>query len=206
LHLKKTIIYIDGQNIHHGLEDALGIDSRYLNFRKFCEEKIACAAHGKEIVAIKYYSAKYPQERDPVKHGRDADFFRMLEEVQNIRVIEGKFRVPQDKSLPPVEKGVDVRLATDLIFDAFLGGYEVAYILSADTDLVPAIKQIKGNVNFKKLEIHNFAFKKLNDFIHSCDYVGMIYPNVIKKYHDPKNFAATSTGMAHLAAKFNSKK
>lgn len=204
--MKKTIIYIDGQNIHHGLADALGLDSRYLNFRKFCEEKIACAEHGKQIVAIKYYSAKYPQERDPVKHSRDADFFKVLEEAQNIRVVEGKFRIPQDKTLPPVEKGVDVRLATDLIFDAFLSEYEVAYVLSADTDLVPAIRQIKGNAKFKNLVINNFSFNKLNDFIHACDYVGLIYPNVIKKYHDPKNFGATPAGLAHLANKFNSKK
>lgn len=186
--------------------DNLGLDSRYLNFRKFCEEVIAPKKHNKEIMAIKYYSAKYPLERDPVKHSRDADFFKVLEKDQNIRVIEGKFRVPPDKSLPPVEKGVDVRLATDLIFDAFLGGYEVAYVLSADTDLVPAIKQIKENPNFKNLIINNFSFNKLNDFIQSCDYVGLIYPNIIKKYHDPKNFGATSAGIAHLANKFNSKK
>lgn len=185
--------------------ETTGLDSRYLNFRKFCEEEIASKKHQKEIVAIKYYSAKYPQERDPVKHSRDADFFKVLKDKQDIKVIEGKFRVPPDINLPPVEKGVDVRLATDLVFDAFLNSFEVAYILSADTDLVPAIKQIKDNINFQKLVINSFSFNRLNDFIEACDYAGLIHPNKIKKYHNPKNFAATPSSFDHLATKFNGK-
>lgn len=200
---KKTIVYIDGQNFHHGLEEVCNLDSRFINIRKFVEEVLT--NQGKQLEAIKYYSAKYPQDRDPYKHGRDAAFFKNLEEKQNIRVIEGKFLVPQDKSIPPREKGVDVRLATDLIFDAFLGNFEVAYIISSDTDLVPAIKQIRGNGNFKNLIINNFSFNKLNDFIHACNYVGLIFPDIIKKYHDPTWFYASESSKNALAAKFNKK-
>ncbi len=200
---KKTIVYIDGQNFHHGLEQTCGLDSRYINIRKFVEDVLV--SHGKQLEAIKYYSAKYPLERNAYKHGRDAAFFTNLEEKQNIRVIEGKFLTPQDLRLPPREKGVDVRLATDLIFDAFLGNYEVAYIISSDTDLVPAIKQIKENGNFKGIVINNFSFNKLNDFINTCDYVGLIFPNKIKKYYDPSWFSVSQGSIKALLDKHRKK-
>ena len=41
------------------------------------------------------------------------------------------------------EKGVDVKLATDLLVGAYENIYDTAILISSDTDLIPAIKQIK---------------------------------------------------------------
>ncbi len=199
---RKAIVYIDGQNFHHQLETVCKLDSRYINFKKFSEDVLA---KGKMLENVKYYGAKYPQQRDPYKHGRDAAFFLHLEKTQSVRVIEGKFLVPADRSIPPREKGVDVRLATDLIFDAFHNSYDDAYIISSDTDLVPAIKQIKESSSFRDKKIFNFSFQKLNDF-NVCDGVFLIFPNTIKKYHSPKDFPADSTMVNQLKDRFNSKK
>lgn len=42
------------------------------------------------------------------------------------------------------EKGVDVQLAVDLLVGAYENTYDTAIILSSDTDLIPAIKKVKG--------------------------------------------------------------
>jgi uncharacterized LabA/DUF88 family protein len=39
------------------------------------------------------------------------------------------------------EKGVDVRIAIDLLIGAFRDTYDEAFIVSSDTDLLPAIKE-----------------------------------------------------------------
>lgn len=42
------------------------------------------------------------------------------------------------------EKGVDIRLATDLIRLAWSGGYDIAILVSADKDFVPVVEFLKS--------------------------------------------------------------
>ena len=42
-----------------------------------------------------------------------------------------------------VEKQVDVRIAVDLVIKAYQDEYDVAYLLSADGDFVPAVKEVR---------------------------------------------------------------
>ncbi len=53
------------------------------------------------------------------------------------------------------EKGVDVKIAVDLVTGAYEDTYDTAVIVSSDTDLIPAIKHVlqKG----KKVEYVGFS-------------------------------------------------
>ena len=42
------------------------------------------------------------------------------------------------------EKGVDVQIAIDLIVDAIEDRYDTAMVASSDTDLIPAIRYVRG--------------------------------------------------------------
>ena len=53
------------------------------------------------------------------------------------------------------EKGVDVKLAVDLMIGAVDNLYDTAIIISSDTDLIPAIKYIR---NAKKKNIEYVGF------------------------------------------------
>lgn len=44
----------------------------------------------------------------------------------------------------PEEKGVDVELAVDLVFNAARKNYDVGIVVSTDTDLVPALQAVKN--------------------------------------------------------------
>ena len=78
----KVIFYIDGQNVHHSLEE-IGIDSYAFNFRKFCED---CLKNWKAVteIHIKYYGALFPREIDQNKHECDSRFYDRLQQKQNI--------------------------------------------------------------------------------------------------------------------------
>lgn len=41
------------------------------------------------------------------------------------------------------EKGVDVKIATDLVAMAYAGEYDVAILVSGDSDLAPAVREVR---------------------------------------------------------------
>ena len=47
------------------------------------------------------------------------------------------------------EKGIDVKLATDLIVGAVDKKYDVAIVISSDTDLVPAVDWVRNRMKLK---------------------------------------------------------
>jgi len=53
------------------------------------------------------------------------------------------------------EKGVDVKIAVDMLIGAYENYYDTAILVSSDTDLIPAIKQIK--FLGKKIEYIGFS-------------------------------------------------
>jgi uncharacterized LabA/DUF88 family protein len=194
--MAQVVVYIDGQNFFHGLE-SWGLDGKSFNFKSYATS----ITEGKTLVAIKYYGAKYPKRLSLRKHNADDAFFKSLERM-GVTVVEGKFKIDDSTGRPIArEKGVDVRLATDLIFDAVFGTYDHAYVLSSDTDLVPAIEQTKKQ--FKEKKIFNFSFQRLQEFIRSCDSCLLIYPDRAKKFIDPAAFQPTHQTISDLRSRFN---
>ncbi len=56
------------------------------------------------------------------------------------------------------EKGIDVKIATDLLAGAFDNQYDAAIIVSSDTDLIPAIDRIRHK-HKKKVEYVGFSIE-----------------------------------------------
>ena len=59
------------------------------------------------------------------------------------------------------EKGIDVKLATDLIVGAIDNQYDTAIIVSSDSDLIPAIDWVRHR-NKKKVEYIGFSIPNDN--------------------------------------------
>jgi len=62
----------------------------------------------------------------------------------------------------PREKGIDVKIAVDLIMGAIDDRYDTAILVSSDTDLIPAIDLVRYRFK-KKVEYIGFSFPKTND-------------------------------------------
>ena len=60
------------------------------------------------------------------------------------------------------EKGIDVKLATDLIMGAVDDQYDTAIVISSDTDLIPAIDCVRNRFK-KKVEYIGFSIQDKND-------------------------------------------
>lgn len=60
------------------------------------------------------------------------------------------------------EKGIDVKIATDLIVGAIDDKYDIAILVSSDSDLVPAIDWIRNRLK-KKIEYIGFSIPDEHD-------------------------------------------
>lgn len=201
----RAFFYIDGQNVYFGLKN-LGVDPRSFNFRLYGE--YLCRAipekhvPQKRVLSIKYYSARFPSEINREKHNRDDAYFQALTRYQNITVVEGRFRTEKvGNRLIPQEKGVDVRLATDLLVDAFHGAFDVAYVVSTDTDLLPAIHHVRKLFSDKK--VYGCVFKNLPQFTQACNGLLKIHRPLAEKFIDHRIFPATDKTILALKDKYN---
>lgn len=157
----KTNVYVDGFNLYYGCYQ----DDRHPEYRRYkwlhLRALLERALPNDDIHRIRYFTAVVSgSANDPDKPVRQRAFIRALRTVPNLTVHEGIFlttrktgRVvtPQGivtQALQRVEvreeKGSDVNLATHLLTDAFDDDFEMAVIVSNDSDLVGPIEVVRG--------------------------------------------------------------
>ena len=107
------------------------------------------------IQKIKYFTAIVsPRPNDPDQPQRQKTFLRALRTIPNLEIIYGTFlshevRMPISpigngyaKVIKTEEKGSDVNLATHLVSDGFKNDFELAVVVSNDSDLLAPIQVV----------------------------------------------------------------
>lgn len=144
----RAIVFIDGSNFYHRLKyltkDKEKASLLEFDFVSFC--RWLCKQDA--LVEIHYYVGAVRRQRNNQKSEKMyADqqhlFFKL--QRQQVKIILGQLIQHRDKSYH--EKGVDVRIAVEMIRLARQDEYDIAYLLSSDTDLVPAVEEV---LSFKK--------------------------------------------------------
>lgn len=162
-------IYIDGENFRKGLERYLqesNLLRRGESFKKYRVRKLLEDVIETTGLEIAYYSSrvKLPKGYDPSTKAIDAAN-KIKEESrvwlagivdQDIKLIKaGNLKIKQSKPCSKCqsqqeilqEKGVDVRLAVDVLEDVYENAPSVVGLFSSDTDLCPVIhKAVAKNV------------------------------------------------------------
>lgn len=143
---KKVIVYVDGFNFYYGLKAAPRWKRYYwldvvALFEKFLKPN-------QELVAVKYFSAR-PDDPDAAE--RQWRFFQANRENPRFWLILGTYlkksitcRNCGYRILTHEEKETDVRIATQIVVDAYERNCDIAIVVSADSDMVPAIEIAKG--------------------------------------------------------------
>lgn len=141
-----TNVYVDGPNLHYGLLRRGGW-FRWLDLRALAQLLLP----GSQLHDLYYFTV-------PVKDSGSASnlspsheaYLRALRTLPGLKIERGRsitqvVQVPDHARGVPVavlrqkQKGVDVRLATTLLRDAYEGRCRRAAIISDDSDLVPAV-------------------------------------------------------------------
>lgn len=143
---KKVFVFIDGNNFYFKLKELTSKlkDSFSLlnfNYRKFSE----WLAKPNELSEIHYYIGAIRRQINNEKSERlYANQQKLIGKLQQQKVFITLGQLIQHPDKSYHEKGVDVRLAVEMIRFARLNKYDQAYLLSSDTDLVPAIEEVRS--------------------------------------------------------------
>ncbi|MDP2693201.1 MAG: NYN domain-containing protein [bacterium] len=152
---RRAAIYIDGNNTYFKLKDLNLRNLTNFNYRKLAD----WLAGNREVISYRYYIGKIHTADDNLKgqelrKNQQRLFAHLQSQGQGFIIKEGRL---MENGGRYHEKGVDVKLAVDLVVGAFDDLYDDAIIISSDTDLIPAIKKVKHLK--KKVEYIGFSHK-----------------------------------------------
>lgn len=199
----KAIAYIDSRNIYHSIEQ-LKLDPLGFNYKGLTDCLATNNGKYSKNVTTKLYGARFPADLDITRHNRDDAFYKHIES-SGIKIFYGHFKVNGRRA---IEKGVDVRLATDLIVDGFYQNYNHAYVFSSDTDLIPAIEASAKRSDVKIIVCLNHDKRHLKDeFVKVGAQVLILSKNLMSKFATNIAVPPTSATLNDLVTKkFNNLK
>jgi uncharacterized LabA/DUF88 family protein len=156
---KRANVYFDGFNFYYGC--VRGTPHKWLDLGKLCRMVLPEF----EIHRIRYFTALVQSWNDPDQPQRQLTYLRALQTIPALSIHYGHFTVnkkwrrlanppapgmPQSvRVLIPEEKGSDVNLATHLLVDAYEGDYDVAVVVSNDSDLLVPIEMVRSKLGLE---------------------------------------------------------
>lgn len=163
--MAKCILFIDGENFLHKIRDVLKQEGSSKTREDLptisLEVLFKDALKDFKISGKKFYSSKIHSHQETLK--KSEELIKLQRKMRNALVnqgceyiIAGNVRGQKvGKEIVFSEKGVDVRIAVDLISLACDKAIETAIICSSDSDLQPAIKELKD----RKIQVVYLGFE-----------------------------------------------
>lgn len=176
--MDRVCIFVDGGNFYHLVLKKMRVDETSFDFQSFA----VFLAGSRYLGARRYYVGtvreKQGDERSrrlvarQVRHlailrnagweTKTSKLRRRTEEIVIDSRVENYQKI-QNAGISSIrverlrEKGIDVKLATDIMMGAFDDQYDTAILVSSDADLIPAIDWVRGRFK-KKVEYVGFSF------------------------------------------------
>lgn len=153
--MKRAFVFIDGSNLYYRLKGVAGFYMKengedysmtHFKFKDFCQWLVG----DNDLKEIHYYIGQIKRPNPQSKNSQKAEQMyssqqRLAGYLQSQGIVMKFGKLMRDPSRPDVyhEKGVDVQIAVEMIRFARQDKYDVAYLVSSDTDLVPAVQEVK---------------------------------------------------------------
>jgi uncharacterized LabA/DUF88 family protein len=149
--MRRVFVYVDGFNLYYrALKKAPA--HKWLNLAALAQPLLQ---EDCEIAGIKYFTARVTGRRDPDEPRRQQIYLNALSTTPNLSIHYGRF-LSKTKMRPLVsdetryvevhdteEKGSDVGLAIHMLNDGWMNKYDIALLLSQDTDLLDAVSFVR---------------------------------------------------------------
>lgn len=189
--LKRAAVFFDGSNWYHKLRALLSVDGSSgggtkppidFDLRGFAERLVSPDA----LVDIRYYIGKVRRIRGNEKSEKlYANQQKLLRFLQRQRIAAGFGHLIPYPDGVFHEKGVDVLLAVEMIRFAREGKYDIAYLISSDTDLVPAVEECRRlgkEVVYVGSSVHGQSF----GLTKTCGRTILLQPKDVLPFVPPK--------------------
>ncbi len=138
----RVMVYIDGYNLYYGIRAAYGGRYKWLDLESLARDFLR---PGMMLAGVKYFTAITKDTSD--SHRRQAVYLKALVAYcGRLEIIHGRFLSKTkrcracDAQYPSYEeKKTDVNIACHILNDAHRDRFDIAYLISGDSDLVPPL-------------------------------------------------------------------
>ena len=147
---KRTAVFVDGQNLFRSVKDAFGYSHPNYDVKKLAEK--ICLDHGWDVEQIYFYTG-VPDVQDNVFWNTFwVNKLAAMGQVgikifsRSLRYHNETIKLPNGNTythLSGREKGIDIRIALDIIRFAHKKLYDVALVFSQDQDLSEVADEIR---------------------------------------------------------------
>lgn len=137
------MLYVDGFNLYHGLRDKYAHKMLWLDL-----VALAKAVRPRStLMQVKYFTAPVLNEPDALSRQTTYQHALAAASPGLVTIIQGRYQKKDVKCrgcgatrTQYEEKETDVNIAVELVADAALGAMDTAILISADSDLTPAVR------------------------------------------------------------------
>lgn len=156
----KVQCFIDGYNLYHAVDDLKIPKLHWVNLRNLVQSYIP---KQDELNDVFYFTAKPTHLTIPVQSRHES--LRDALTFHDVKIVEGQFKRKQlscraigsdackQKYYAHEEKESDVNLAIQLVSEAYQGNFDIAIVVTADSDLIPPVKFVRDNFPEKEVWI-----------------------------------------------------
>lgn len=162
--MTRIIAYVDGFNLYHAIDDLKRPALKWLDLFVLVG---SIARPGEQVLEVNYFSAFATWRPDA--HKRHIEYVKALEHV-GVKCLMGHFKRKDReckscgaKWIAHEEKETDVHIAARIVVDACENRFDRAVLITADSDLAPALNIVKARFPKKQLFVvappgrHNHA-------------------------------------------------
>jgi hypothetical protein len=141
-----VIAYVDGFNLYHGLHQGYGRRYLWLDLQHLVQR----VRPQDQILAVRYFTAEMKDDPDGLARQR-AYLAALKAHSTKVAVVLGRYQTKKmtcrqcgSAWTSYEEKETDVNIAVALVADAAAFASDIALIISADSDLCPAIRTARS--------------------------------------------------------------
>ena len=153
--MENVIAYVDGFNLYFGLKEKGWSRLYWLNIQLLVRNLLK---HNQQLITTKYFTARVIGSPD--KEKRQTTFIEALETLSYFEIFYGQYQLNPRycqncgfQDMVPKEKMTDVQIAVEMLSDAFDDKFDVAMLISADSDLTPLVRSIKQMFPEKRIVV-----------------------------------------------------
>ena len=169
--MTRYCFYIDGFNVYHALNKKKYRKYKWLNYRSLAESVIGT----KDAITGIFYFSTYAEWRIDSK-ARHKQYILALRRF-GVKMISGRFMKKETRChlcnkvfKTHEEKRTDVNIALKLVTNAIDDIYDTAVIISADSDLIPAIDTVRKYAPDKRIGVMFPIGRSSNDIKQKVDF------------------------------------
>lgn len=149
---ERVIAYIDGFNLYFGIKEAGFANCKWLDLKRLVGNLLTAT---QELVEVKYFTSRVSNAPD--KQKRQTNYIEAVES-SGVTIYYGHYQsnTITCKNCQAIwvnynEKMTDVNIATQIMVDAYADKYDMAMLISGDSDLVPPIRSVHEHFTHKRV-------------------------------------------------------